>query len=44
MNYIVAQLNVPEQSPNHHTGDMDQMLGLANDYLSSDNRVGLEGR
>ena len=35
---------IPEWSPNHSTGDVDQMLGLANDYLSSDDRVGLEGR
>ena len=44
MNYIVAQLSVPKWSPNHSAGDVDQMSGLANDYLSLDDRVGLEGR
>ena len=44
MNYIVAWSNVPEWSPNHSTGDVDQMSGSANDYLSLDNRVSLETR
>ena len=43
MNYIFARLNVPEQSLNHSTGDVDWMLGLANDYLSTGGRVSLEG-
>ena len=43
-NYIVAQSSVPGQSPNHSAGDVDWMLGLANDYLSSVNHVSLEGR
>jgi len=34
MNYIAAQLNVPKWSPNNSTGDVNQMLGSANDYLS----------
>jgi len=44
MSYIVAWSNVPGQSLNGSAGDVDGMLGLANDYLSSDDRVGLEGR
>ena len=44
MNYIVAWSNIPEQSLNHSNGDVDQALGLADDYLSFDNRVSLEGR
>ena len=44
MNYIVAHLNVPEQSGNCSSGDVDQMLGSADDYLSFDSRVSLEGR
>jgi len=39
MNYIVAQLNIHEWNPNHSTGDVDQMSGLADDYLSLDNRL-----
>ena len=42
MNYIVAQSNIPRLSPNNSTGDVDQMSGLANDYLSSYDRVGLQ--
>ena len=34
-NYIVAQSSVPGQSPNHSAGDVDWMLGLADDYLRS---------
>ena len=44
MNYTVAQSSVPGRSLNHSAGDVDQMSGLANDYLSSVNHVGLEGR
>ena len=44
MNYIVAQSSVPRQSPNHSTGDVDRMSGLADDYLSLVNHVGSEGR
>ena len=44
MNYIVSWLSVPEWSLNHSAGDVDQMLGLADDYLSSDDRVSLEGK
>jgi len=44
MNYIVAQLNIPGQSLNGSTGDVDQTSGLAIDSLSSDDRVSLEGR
>ena len=44
MNYIVAWLNDPNQSLNHSAGDVDQILGLAADYLSLDNRVSSEGR
>jgi len=44
MNYIAAQLSVPRQSLNHSAGGVDQMLGSADDYLSSFNHVGLEGR
>ena len=36
--YIVAWLNVPEWSPNHSAGDVDWMWGLADDYLSSDDK------
>jgi len=41
---IAAQLNIPEWSPNHSAVDVDQTLGSADDYLSSDDRVGSEGR
>ena len=44
MNYIVAQLSVPGQSLNCSAGDVDWMLGSANDYLSSVNCISLEGR
>jgi len=44
MNYIVAWLNIPERSPYHSAGDVDQKSGLADDYLSLDDRVDLEGR
>jgi len=43
-NYIAAQWSVPGWSLNHSTGDVDQMSGLANDYLSSVDRIGSEGR
>ena len=44
MNYIAAHLSVPGQSLNHSAGDVDKMLGSADDYLSSVNHVGSEGR
>jgi len=44
MNYIAAWLSVPGWSLNCSTGDVDQMLGSADDYLISVNRVSLEGR
>ena len=44
MNYIVAQLNIPRQSLSGSTGDVDWTLGSADDHLSSDNRLGWEGR
>ena len=44
MNYIAAQSSVPRWSLNHSTGDVDQMLGLADNYLSSVDCVSLEGR
>jgi len=42
--YIAAWSNIPESSLNHSAGDVDQILGLAADYLSLDNRVSSEGR
>jgi len=44
MNYIAAQSSVPRWNLNHSTGDVDQMSGSANDYLSLVNHVGWEGR
>jgi len=44
MNYIVTQSNVPGWILNYSAGDVDWMSGSANDSLSSDNRLGLEGR
>jgi len=44
MNYIVAWSSVSEWSPNHSTGDVDWMLGLANDYLSLEDGVSSKGK
>ena len=44
INYIAAWLSVPRRSLNHSTGDVDQMLGSANDYLSLVNCVSSERR
>ena len=44
MNYIAAWSSVPGWSLNHSTGDVDWMLGLADDYLSSVDCIGSEGR
>ena len=44
MNYIAAWSSVPGQSLNSSTGDVDWMLGLADDYLSSVNCISSEGR
>ena len=39
MNYIVTQSNIPKQSPYHSAGGVDQALGSADDYISSDDRI-----
>jgi len=44
MNYIAAQLSFPGQSLNHSAGDVDQMSGSADDYLSLNDRASSEGR
>ena len=44
MNYIAAQSNIPKWSLNNSTGDVNQMSGLADDYLNSGDRVGSEER
>ena len=44
INYIVTWLNIPERSLYCSAGDVNQMSGLADDYLSLDDRVSSEGR